>query len=307
MISLRSELKLRKPASRWLGRAGAVFGTAAVVHIAVLLIQGGSWAGAVSFRKPITFSISFALLLWTCGWIFDRLPRRPRLEGMLATVLIGSGLIEVGLITMQAWRGVASHFNYATPGDAAIFNAMAVAVGVFSVGLAALAVWALIQRPIQPSTRLAVLAGMGLLMTGLGLGAWVIALGLEMVERLGAAPDTVLAGEAGVAKFPHAMALHGLQVFIGASVIARAIGLSARDQLRTTRLVVWGYTSLVAWSIVHTNAGRAPADLSGVESTLGLIGAALLAGAAVQLVQGRRYAHRQPAETVMQPPVTLRS
>jgi len=83
--------------------------------------------------------------------------------------------------------------------------------------------------------------------------------------------------------------------------------LSARAQLRTTRLVVWGYTSLVAWSIVHTNAGRAPTDLGGVESTLGLIGAVLLAGAAVQLVQGWRHAHRQPAATVMRPPVTLRS
>lgn len=307
MTTVRTELQLQKPASRWLGRAGALFGAAAVVQIVALLIQGGSWAGAVSLRKPITFSISFGLLLWTCGWIIDRLPQRPRLEGGLAAVLIGSGSIEVGLISMQAWRGVASHFNYATPGDAAIFNAMAVAVGVFSLGLAALAVWALIQRPNQPSTRLAVLAGMGLLMTGLGLGAWVITLGLEIVEQLGAAPDTVLAGEAGVAKFPHAMALHGLQVFIGASVIARVVGLSARDQLRTTRLVVWGYTSIVAWSIVHTNAGRAPADLSGVESTLGLIGAALLAGAAVELVQGWRHAHRQPAETLIRPPVTLRS
>lgn len=307
MTTLRTDLQLQKPASRWLGRAGAVFGAAAVVHVVALLIRGGTWSGAVSFRKPITFSISFALLLWTCGWIIDRLPRRPRLEGGLAAVLIGSGAIEVGLITMQAWRGVASHFNEATPQDAAIFNAMAVAVGVFSLGLVALAVWALVQRPSQPSTRLAVLAGMGLLMTGLGLGAWVITLGLEMVERLGGAPDTVLAGEAGVAKFPHAMALHGIQVFIAASVLARLYRLSASEQLRTTRMVVYGYTSLVVWSIVHTNAGRAPADLSGVESVIGLVGAALLSGGALRLMQGRRRANRQPVEVDMRPPVTLRS
>jgi hypothetical protein len=129
---------------------------------------------------------------------------------------------------------------------------------------------------------------MALVITGLGLGQWVIGLGVQMAEELGRAPETVLAGEAGVAKFPHAMALHGIQLFIGAAVVVRLGGLDDRRRLNAVRMTVAGYLGIVAWSIVHTNAGRAPFDLSGLESALLLIGAALLAGAAAVIAAGFR-------------------
>jgi hypothetical protein len=104
MRSVLSALRLEKVASRRLGWAATLLGVSAAFHVVALLVTGGNWEGAVSFRKPITFGISVGLLLWTCGWVMDRLPARKRLEGVLTAVLIGSGLIEVGLITTQAWR-----------------------------------------------------------------------------------------------------------------------------------------------------------------------------------------------------------
>jgi hypothetical protein len=288
MQSLVSAVKLEKTASRRLGVAATVLGLSATVHVLVLVATGGDWGGAVSFRKPITFGISVGLLLWTCGWVMDRLPTRKRMESVLATVLIGSGVVEVGLITAQAWRGVPSHFNFATTTDSIIFSAMGASIGVFSLALVALTVWAVVRRPSDRSTRLAVLAGMALVLTGLGLGQWVIGLGVQMAEQIGHAPETVLAGEAGVAKFPHAMALHGIQLFIGAAVLARLGRLDRRRQLNAVRMTVGGYLAIVAWSIVHTNAGRAPLDLSGVESGLILIGMALLAAAGVVIAAGFR-------------------
>jgi hypothetical protein len=223
MQSLLSSLKLEKTASRRLGVAATVLGLSATVHLFVLAATGGDWSGAVSFRKPITFGISVGLLLWTCGWVMDRLPARKRRESVLAAVLVSSGLIEVALITAQAWRGVPSHFNFTTTTDSIIFSAMGASIGVFSLALVALTIWAVVRRPSDRSTRLAVLAGMALVITGLGLGQWVIGLGVQMAEQLGHAPETVLAGEAGVAKFPHALALHGIQLFIGASIAARLV------------------------------------------------------------------------------------
>lgn len=306
MTTLRSQLRLQKTHSRWLGAAAAVLAASAVTHIVVLLATGGGWEGAVSFRKPITFGISVALIMWTSGWVMDRLPDRPRIESILAVTLIASGLVEVALITVQAWRGVPSHFNVATPQDGAIFNLMAVAIGIFSLGLAALLVWALLQRPADRPTRLAVLAGMALVMTGLGLGSWIIGLGLEITERLGHAPDTVYAGEAGVAKFPHAMALHGIQLFVGAAIVTGIAGLTETARLRITRLVVAGYTLLVAWSIVHTNAGRAPADLTGMETPLLVVGALFLITAAVSLVVGWRRNGANGTGVAPQPTGTIR-
>lgn len=120
------------------------------------------------------------------------------------------------------------------------------------------------------------------------MGAWVISLGFAMVERLGAVPDTVLAGEASVAKFPHALALHGIQVLILAWVASLRAGLGPRQQVAW--LVFSGYGFLLAWSAVHTNAGRAPYDLGGAEVALAVGGVALLARAGALLVAGT--AHR---------------
>lgn len=288
MTDFISQLRLTKTSSRRLGVAGAILGVSALVHLMVMLADGGSWEGAVSFRKPITFGISVGLIFWTCGWVMDRLPDRPRLERILAMVLIVSGIAEVALITVQAWRGVPSHFNVFTPEDSTVFSLMGAAIGVFSLGLAALFVWSILQRPSDKPTRLAVLAGMALVMTGLGIGPWIIDLGMEMTERLGVVPDTVLAGEAGVAKFPHAMAFHGIQLFIGVVIFGRIRGLSDSARLRMTRLVVTGYLAWVGWSIVHTNAGRAPADLSGIETGLLVLGTALMVWAAAVAFTGRR-------------------
>jgi hypothetical protein len=220
-------------------------------------------------------------------------------------LLIGSGLIEVGLITVQAWRGVASHFNFATAADSIVFTAMGISIGVFSLCLLVLAIWASRARISDRPVRLAVIAGMGLVLTGLGLGQWVIGLGVAMAETLGHAPDTVLAGAAGVAKFPHALALHGIQLLIGTAVLARLGGMSVPRQLTAVRLMTLGYLSIVAWSILHTNAGRAPVDLAGAEAVLGLAGIGLVALSAV--IVGAGFANRPVADAAPRVGVTLPS
>ena len=40
--------------------AGALLVGSGVVHMAILLGTGGSWEGPLSFRKPVTFGLSFA-------------------------------------------------------------------------------------------------------------------------------------------------------------------------------------------------------------------------------------------------------
>ena len=243
--------------------AGAAFWlVSGLVHLGVLAADGWAWSGAVSFRKPLVFSISVGLLLATVGWVLDRLPDRPRLAGSLAWTLLVSSTVEVGLIIMQAWRGRASHFNTLATGDALVFAAMGIMVAVMSLCLVAVLVWTLVEPPRDRLVRLAVLAGMALVVSGLGIGQWIVQLGNDFVETHRAVPDTVLYGRHGVAKFPHAVAFHGIQVFIVAAVALRRGALAEAAQRRTLRLVVWSYVAAMVLASAQTVTGHAPLDPS---------------------------------------------
>jgi hypothetical protein len=218
------------------------------------------WSGAVSFRKPITFSLSIGLLLATFGWVLDRLPDRPRLAGTLAWTMLISATAEVGLITVQAWRGRASHFNTLQTGDALIFAAMGVMIGVVSLCLVVLLVWAIAKRPSDGLVAIAVIAGLALVTTGLGIGQWIIELGNEFVASNGLVPDTVTYGDAGVAKFPHAIAFHGIQAFILAAVMLRLGARPERSKKTLMWLIVTSYAGILVFASIQTIVGRAPLD-----------------------------------------------
>ncbi|HKJ57022.1 MAG TPA: hypothetical protein VJ978_13655, partial [Nitriliruptoraceae bacterium] len=178
MDALLHDLRPITATSRRLSLGGAAWVASAVVHVGMLASTGFVWQGAVSWRKPIVFGFSIGLLLATIGWVLDRLdPDDGRLARGLGWTLLVSSSIEVGLITLQAWRGEASHFNVAEPTDAAIFAGMGAAIAVMSVCLVTVFAWVLRRRPTDPVLALALTAGMGLVMAGLGVGQWAIELG----------------------------------------------------------------------------------------------------------------------------------
>jgi hypothetical protein len=252
---------IRRPA-RVLYAGAAFWLLSAVIHLGALALDGWQWSGAVSFRKPLVFSLSMGLLLATFGWVLDRLPDRPRLAGALAWTFLVSSSIEVGLITAQTWRGRASHFNTLEAGDAVIFALMGVTVGVVSLCLIWLLVWSAIRRPADPLIRLAIIGGLALVTTGLGIGQWIIELGNNYVAVNQAVPDTVTYGDGGVAKFPHAIAFHGIQVFILAAVMLNRGDRSQVERRRLMRLVFWSYTGMLVFASAQTIAGQGPVELS---------------------------------------------
>jgi hypothetical protein len=258
--NLVADLRPSRRPARVLYAGAAAWLVSGLAHLVVLAANGWAWSGAVSFRKPLTFSVSIALLLATIGWVLDRLPDRPRLAGTIAWTLLVSSTVEVGLITMQAWRGRASHFNTMAAGDAAVFAVMGIMVGFMSLCLVAVLVWSLARPPRDRLARLAVLGGLVLIVTGLGFGQWIIELGNDFVESHRAVPDTVLYGQRGVAKFPHAVALHGIQLFVLAAVLARRGALAEATRRRAVRLVVWSYAAVLVFASAQTVTGNGPLD-----------------------------------------------
>ena len=82
-----------------------------LAHLGVWLFLGGQWEGPVSWRKPILFGISTGMTVLSIGWLVPKL-RPSKIDMFLSAGLGISLVVEVALITVQQWRGVASHFNH---------------------------------------------------------------------------------------------------------------------------------------------------------------------------------------------------
>ena len=93
-----------------------------------------------------------------------------------------------------------------------------------------------------------------------------------------AVPDTVMYGARGVAKFPHGVAFHGIQLFIVAAVLLRRAALPEGSRRRTLRLVVWSYAAIMLLASAETVTGNAPLDPTIWSAGLALAVAGLVAG-----------------------------
>jgi MFS family permease len=281
VVRVIDQLRPRRGPSRLLGWAAAFWLGSAVFHLGVWAIDGGSWSGPLSWRKPIVFSLSIGLLLWALGWLLDRLPHRRRLAWTLAVAFVVSSTAEISLIAAQTWRGEASHFNVLEDINSLIFALMGAMVGVMSLVLLVAFVWSLIERPTDPIARSAAFWGFALVIAGLGIGQWIIELGNDFVARFDQVPSAVTYGDAGVVKFPHAIAFHGIQAFALAAAMLSGTGMGAARARLLMRLVVGSYLGVFAFSAIQTGSGRAPADVMvGSAALLGLSAAVLVASLA---------------------------
>ncbi len=275
---------------------GLLLVTSGVFHIGVWLMDGGSLAGPVSWRKPIVFGLSGGITILTVGWVLSVLPRRLTL-GWLLAFGIGLGFfIDVALIQIQQWRGVPSHFNMATPFDSVVFGVMGVGVIPVEVGVLVLAIWTFSSlRDQRASLAWAIRLGMALLVVSQIFGNLIIQNGVSKVFD----PDTgeflmervrtaAIFGAAGSMKIPHALALHGIQVL---PILALILGQSTWDESRRLRVVLiaaLGYAGMVAVSAAQTFRGLAPFDLGGPAAFLLVASAATVAAAYSGAILGMR-------------------
>jgi hypothetical protein len=90
--------------------------------------------------KPMKFAISIAIYSFTIAWILGELPMRMEAKRRIDWILAVTLVIEIALITMQAARGVTSHFNSTTVFDMLVFGVMGLAITVNIVAAAYVAI-----------------------------------------------------------------------------------------------------------------------------------------------------------------------
>jgi hypothetical protein len=187
-------------------RAGYLVGIAllagGLVHVAILVTGGGSWEGPLSLRKPATFGLSFGLTLITIVWVVRFLNVGARARSVLVTMFTAASVLETALVSLQAWRGVPSHFNVETSFDEWVARGLA-------GGGVALVVMVGVMTLVSFRANAAIQAGFIALSAAMAIGAVMIGRGMTLVFT-GNAPVAYATG--GLFKPIHAVTMHGILV-----------------------------------------------------------------------------------------------
>ncbi len=221
----------------------AIFALSTVVHAvvaAVALFSGESWSGPISWRKPVVFAASFALLMLAMAWVLRHLPERR--WGWIPTGMLGGfSIIEVAVITLQQWRGEPSHFNNHTPFDDAMFGIMGGSVGLIIVSIVVFLVRVCLQFRGNGGERLAVIVGLVSVLVAGYIGGSMIAEGEAVLAATGDVPYEVVFGAAGSGKLAHFLGLHTLQFLALIAIVA-----PSRNRLKLVTIGAVGYLALFA-------------------------------------------------------------
>ena len=261
--------RLTRPATALITRAWAIDRPLTAVALAMLPVLALALAGLVvdpriisgapAWMKPAKFAASIAIFCATMVWIFGYLETWPRLRRRVSAISSAVFLLEMAIISLQAWRGTTSHFNTSTVFDGVLFGIMgsAILVQTATTGAVAVALWRqpFADRALGWALRLGIVISIAGSLTG-GLMTRPTAAQLTNAQLTGQMPvsggHTVGAPDGGPGlpgtgwstshgdvRVPHFVGLHALQ-------LVPAILLLAPSARRRTPLVVAAAASYAA-------------------------------------------------------------
>jgi hypothetical protein len=166
--------------------------------------------------KVLKFDVSVGIYLFTLIWILKDLHPRFIREISFKTVICL--FVEIFLITIQAIRGVTSHFNQSTALDGMIFSVMGIFIA-YNTYLIGKVLYKLIKTP--PHISLihlrALQYGLITLLYGSFIGGYMSSQTGHSVGMKDGGPGLFFVNWntlAGDLRVPHFIGLHGIQVFI---------------------------------------------------------------------------------------------
>src|SRR3954447_11329699 len=301
--------------------AAATFGVVAVLCVAALLVDQRTLEGAPIWAKPLKFAVSGALYFATWSWLVSLLPRFRRTANWLTNFLVLVFAAEYVLLVFQAVRGRASHFNNATPADAAIYDVMGkMIIGLFGATLA-LTVLVMVTKIEDRASFWAVRAGAVLSLAGISLGILMTSPTAQQLAqwKTGGTPDMVGAHTVGLAdggpglpilgwstvagdlRIPHFVGMHALQVLplvlIALELLSRRVAAfrDVRVRVRLVAVAAGAYAAVVAlvtWQALRGQSIVRPDALTATAAAV--LAVAALAAVAAVLTLGRARAVPEP-------------
>ena len=198
------------------------------------------------------------------GWLIGKFPRRVG-DAIYLTLFSLAMLAEVGLITLQQWRGVASHFNRSTPFDANVLRWIELLILFATIVIADLTIRSFGRLSVVRDMKWAIRSGMVFLLIACLLGFVMVWHG---DRQLALGKPHGVYGEAGVMKFPHGMPIHAIQYLPILAWTLRRTGLGESVRHRVIVGATCSLAVFTLFSIVQTFSGRGRFDVTWVTGSL---------------------------------------
>jgi hypothetical protein len=274
MLTMTTLVPRRWKSNAPLTAVGSLMVVGFAATLAAMAVDRSTILGAPTWLKPAKFAVSSAIYAFTLAWIFTFLPERRRLTTIVGWITAAVLVLEVGIIDLQAARGVTSHFNTATPLDAALFGIMGTAIVVLWGSAIALSVALFRHRFEDVPFGWALRLGLLLTVIGQASGGFMTAPSSAQLEAARAtglrvsgshtvgAPDggvglpvTGWSREYGDLRVAHFAGIHAVQLLPAIVWLAAPLG----SMVRRRRLVVVAsaaYFSLFAILLAQALSGQ---------------------------------------------------
>jgi hypothetical protein len=186
------------------------------VLIVVAQFDSRTILGINPWIKPMKFSVSIAIYVWTLAWYLRYLEEFKRPVRIVSWGVAISMLAEIFCITVQSARGTTSHYNVATPLDAELFGTMGVMIVVNTL----LVAWTLVlfctARPRIPRAYLwGIRLGLALFLLAGAEGGVMIGHQAHTVGAADGGPGLPLVNwstQHGDLRIAHFIGMHALQI-----------------------------------------------------------------------------------------------
>jgi hypothetical protein len=220
-----------------------------VVLLLIYPFDSRTILGISPWIKPIKFSLSIAIYVWTLAWFLRYLVDRARPVRIISWGVAISMMAEITCIVMQSARGTTSHFNVATPFDATVFIFMGAIIALNAM----LVAWVLVLfgtselLPITPAYAWGIRCGLLLFLLASAEGGIMVGHHAHTVGAPDGGPGLPLINwsrEHGDLRVAHFLGMHALQILPFAGYL---LGRSRRgDSQQVGYVLAFAFLYLVA-------------------------------------------------------------
>lgn len=222
--------------------------------------------GVPAWLKPAKFAASIVIYTVTLAWIFTLIPEWTRTRRVVGRLTAFVMVLEMAIISGQAWRGTTSHFNVGTAADAALFGVMGTAIVIQTLSSIAVAVALWRHRFDDAGLGWALRFGMTITIAGALTGGLMTRPTTAQLEAARAGERMTMAGahtvgapdggpgiagtgwstEHGDVRVPHFVGLHALQALALAVLVLTGAGVGAAARARLMLVAGPSYAALYA-------------------------------------------------------------